>query len=544
MLGLLDLPVDVLRRIVQQLEPIKRNHVDTIEISPGQKLPVHLWTCRQWCSIALQVYYDQLSRSGNTALYLAANHLATIPPPNTPAIHFLCKNLHRVSVRLQGQPSHEVAMEPFFNNGNHDGQDQDEVTEDDSTDGDTYSESPVMTQMAASFNQTKRQKAKSLSQTQWQKEMADGLDTLSQTISRCSALKEISFQAFHGFDEDPAPQWNYLYYSIAKRFMQSMLAGLTHLSLDLAGTDLVPSNGSKTKHLCPAIRDCIFGVKHVRLRLRHICPSIFGVQDIQYLRRQAGVAQPSKKRGKKKQSNQEAPMTTESSTAPPVSPTYSKSDEIRLKSLTIRLSLPWFEQESDKSILFDAEQCPECAPLPNGQLGLHNYLSLCAHCFQQKHSSIDNIKISYRHREPGQLGTDCYAIDCIKWETIFSNVPCYEDDGETWEDWENNKEKRWENVDGSDLELEEERVSEPLMDPKEMLDLAMQPKKALPREWLPPPWKLRNEDDWEDEEDDSAEEGLAAGGWDGDMSPTRLGIGDLLDLEMHDMIFGEDHTPF
>ena len=146
MLSLLDLPLDVLQRIVEHLEPV--SHLGEIKMRPGHTLPTHFWTCKRWLNTALPVYYSQLRKCGNRTLLLSANHLANIPSPDARSANFLYHNLEKLSIRLQGQPSKEIAMQPFFED-NLDGTDSDE--QDDQLENENSSDSSLVEDKDAKY---------------------------------------------------------------------------------------------------------------------------------------------------------------------------------------------------------------------------------------------------------------------------------------------------------------------------------------------------------------------------------------------------------
>ncbi|KAG8525644.1 uncharacterized protein KY384_000404 [Bacidia gigantensis] len=477
MLRLLDLPFDVLQRIIEFLEPIRRRRFpNAFQISPGHKVPAHFWTCRQWYDAAVQIYYAEIEKSQYKSLGLSADDLATIPAPATQAGTALSRNVQRVALRLQGQPSNRITMAPFFemgaNIGNGVGK-EDEA--DDDAEDDEKSVASTSIQPAV-FNPPV-----------WQKKMADGLNGFSQLISSFSALREVAFQAFHGFDENPVPQWDYLLYPTMRQFVQHLPINLKYLTLDLAGTGLVAGNGSNSKHLCPDLKPCILRAEHVRLRLRHVCPAVLGVQDIHQLRRQAGLVEDPRNHDKKDSEDLEtagnfndsvqpvAPLSKASEGQFQPSSITQDSENTRLKSLTIRLSLPWLDRKPNRPLLFDAQQCPEFPPLPNQQLGLHITMALAAHYFQRQHPSVEDMKVSYC-----TTAAECETIDCIKWASIDRGIDVYKDDGQVWDDWKN------------DDDHGEDHEAGNFIEPERWLQGAMRPKPALTPRIFKPHWRARS----------------------------------------------------
>lgn len=115
----------------------------------------------------------------------------------------------------------------------------------------------------------------------WKKNLATRLRIFSDLVSKCESLDELTFQAYYGYDSRPQSQWDYLDCGAMEYFVLRLPPNLKYLTLDLAGTMMVPSRDSESEHLCPAVAQCILNVENVRLRLRHACPSVFGIKSIQ-----------------------------------------------------------------------------------------------------------------------------------------------------------------------------------------------------------------------------------------------------------------------
>ncbi|KAL8878679.1 MAG: hypothetical protein Q9198_003564 [Flavoplaca austrocitrina] len=389
-----------------------------------------------------------------------------------------------------------------------------------------------------------RRRNEYIDRTQQEDKLAGHLQPFSQFIADCPLLNEIVFQAFYGSGDSPLPQRYYLNCRDMENFVLRLPPTLKYLTLDFAGTNIVTANDNELGHLCPAIAKCISNAEIVRLRMRHICPSVFGIQSIHSSDQQSDNIQigslhratGSTGRHRRPRSRWRGRGFTggqrDRNRAAEASVNQQKLHfvmhqnacmpvDMRLSSLVVRLCLPFFSRNLDN------EECM-ASKYPSfwasQDLEVHNLISLAAHHLLSLEHGIRNLRISYK--TPGRGESVLYAIDCVRWNQVFEGIEnfCYEDDGEHWEAWE----------DSSNL------LRATIPSPAEVSRKAIH-QHVFPHLGSTGPINGRapsvpSPDDDEDVSTfaDSVYPGAMAAG---------LEMGDIKDLLDHDMIFGSDHIP-
>ncbi|KAI4174146.1 MAG: hypothetical protein LQ343_002481 [Gyalolechia ehrenbergii] len=546
MVQLLDLPTEILSQIARDAVSYSSAYP---YLPRSTFFPSHWHTCKKWYQVVTPIFYGNLVNSGK--LYLSYNDLVHFPGKQTRIYQHYCDKLEKISLRLQGQPSDENADTVFFNDvdeglEDNDGSELDMAeTHNAQSDEDTASHASS-DESADSTDLVSRD----FVPHHWRDDVAGRLRVLSQLITDCPLLDELAFQAYYGFDKRPQSQWNYLDCGAMEHLVLQLPRNLKYLTLDLAGTDVVPSRASTSEHLCPAIAQCILTTENVRLRLRHICPSVFGIKSIHSCNQQ-GSSQPgiqqsarrgNRNRGRRRRNRQRrqrhiagtqnySQQSRESVNQQQLQFVMHEDLRIagtsRLKSLVVRLSLPHFPADlllCEHDIPFDAKQCRSFQASRN--FGLPRVMALAARHLLDLEPGIESLKISFKDPDPDSL--ILYATDCVSWKMV--SVPegkfCAEDDGEEWEDWENK------------ADLMEAAIPSP----------AATAQMALAYNVFRPAGSTMafdSEDGGsdEDEEGEYAMNVLANSMYPGALA-AGLEIGDIVDLMEHDMIFGEDHTPF
>ena len=368
------------------------------------------------------------------------------------------------------------------------------------------------------------------------------LQPFSQFIADCLLLNEFVFQAFYGSGDSPLPQRYYLNCGDMENFVLRLPPTLKYLTLDFAGTNMVMANDNELGHLCPAIAKCIFNAKNVRLRMRHIYPSAFGIQSIHISDQQGDNIQMdslqratsstgrhrrprNRRRGRgftggqldrnraaeASVNQQELHFVMHQDACMPV--------DMRLSSLVVRLCLPFFSRNlGDEECV--ASKCPSFRA--SQDLELHNSRSLAAHHLLSLEHGIKNLKISYK--TPGRGESVLYAIDCVVWDQVFEGIEnfCYEDDGEHWEAWK----------------VSPNLLRATIPSPAEVSRKAIR-QHVFPHLGSNGPINGRAPSEPSPDEDEDVST-LADSLYPGAMA-AGLEMGDIMDLMNHDMIFGSDH---
>ena len=240
---------------------------------------------------------------------------------------------------------------------------------------------------------------------QWRGLINKKLVALAAILSGTKNLEEFSLEASSENDTNLSPRWDYIHDSTIQSLLVSFPSSLNNLTLDLSGSRAItPDRGRKPVHLCPLIAKRLHDFQQVRLRLRCICPEIF---------------QPFS-------SNTNA--------------------ESRLRTLVVRLSLPYLKATNDwytVDDMFDAKPC-DVIPVP-----LYKRMSVAGAEFRKKLPGLSMMRISYRSPKSICL----HVIDCVRERLMIegTDVFFYEDDGTEWNAWEETS-QHWQDL-GSIEEL-------------------------------------------------------------------------------------------
>ena len=403
-INLLDLPLDIFRQIAEHLALVHRIEIEEgssrLLVTKGlkglSKLPTHIFTCKKWADVALPLHYI-----GHDRLYLSENSLASIPSSQSQIYKKLCTRLTKLAIRLQGTPSNRTAPYPFFcDSDNSDDEDSDGVESD--------PDSVNKPEKASEGSLERLSRSKGLLE-KWNRDMADHVKTLADFIASCKMLDEVTFEALHGGkDEYTEPGWDYLDQSSVEKFVLCLPINLKYLTLDLAGADVTSGETSELAHICPAISRCLLNAEHVRLRLRHICPAIFGIESVQ---------------AQNNWENLRFEMRSDSGVC----------GKARMKSLILRVYNPMFPTFGRLNT-FDSLVCPGF--MTGKGMRISALMPLAARHFYSLEAGIQSLKVTFRDPNPG--GIELFAHDCIRWnrKTLREEVFCYEDDGDQWMPWE------------------------------------------------------------------------------------------------------------
>ena len=604
--GLLDLPDEILSQIAS-FATSTSGHSGLLPFRDW--FPTHLCTCKRWYNLALPIFYEDLLRSRK--LYLCYDALSHFPGNQTQLYQYYSSKLQKISLRLHGQPSPRSALQPFFDNSHENsscdsGPDSAADTDSDSSDHETAGHACFEDDVDDAVDAVvESARYKCHVPPSWKDELAGHLRNFSDLVSKCESLDEVTFQAFYGFDYNPQPQWDYLDCGAMEYFVLRLPSNVKYLTLDLAGTNVVPSHDAISGHLCPAIARCILNVENVRLRLRHACPSVLGIKSIHSttLQRttqhgnQRSVKYVSRARGRGRgrlnarleqrhfaNPQNRGQVPDESINQQPLQFIMHENSRTvgtsRLKSLVLRLSLPQFpaDRVSDRRGPCHVRQCRSFQDVRT--FGLPRVLALSGRHLLGLEPGIESLKISFKM--PMCFDFNLVAFDCIGWNLITTDegVSCFEDDGGEWEDWENKanvvmsdiptpvqlssmavrngvfrparsnveSDDEWEdetdnsNLSGSTADTDDEWTDESEEDESEEdeseEDESEEDESDAYDDGFDNPWF-----DDSDEEDETLAMGALANFLYPDAAAAGLGVGDIMDLLEHDMIFGSDHTP-
>ena len=347
----------------------------------------YLLVSRAWYRIAHPVYLSGLELS---SLYLSSRDLERLPHAQCPLSKLIQSNTTRLSLRLVGHPSRQIAKCPWHaqqldDDDENDDDDLDELREDWTT------AVPIVTNDRKKMYDWTVEERRLLA---WRKRVNNKLADLAGWLPAIQSLEELSFEASSEYVGTAGPRWDYITGESVTSLVSSLPSGLKNLTFDTSGSTIVTAKDDRiTAHLCSLIGGRIHDFQHVRLRMRHICPEIFRTL---------------------------AASTTAS----------------KLQSLVIRLSLPYFPpatyENHDGRTEFDAQPCnADGAPLYKAMIDAGTV-------FVRETPSLRLLRISFR--EPGYSGINLMVADCVERKFMYdpSEVFSYEDDGRDWGAWEEN----------------------------------------------------------------------------------------------------------
>ena len=373
-MGLSELPPELLTLIFEQIAAAyMRSSVSNLLVS------------RAWYRIAHPVYLSGLELS---TLYLSSRDLERLPPHHAPLSRLIQSNTVRLSLRLVGHPSKQIAKRPWHaeqlnEDDESDDNDQDELRDDWTTDV------PTITNDREKMCDWTVEERRLLA---WRKRVNNKLAELAGWLPAFEGLEELSFEASSEHEGTAGPRWDYLTGGSVANLISSLPSGLKNLTFDTSGSTIITSKDNRNPaHSCPLVSRKIHEFQHVRLRMRHICPEIFRTL---------------------------AASTTAS----------------KLQSLVIRLSLPSFppatyEKNHDGRTEYDAQPCnADEAPLYKTMIDAGTI-------FVRETPSLRVLRLTFR--EP-HSGVNLMVADCVKRRFMYdpSEVFSYEDDGREWDAWE------------------------------------------------------------------------------------------------------------
>ena len=372
---LLHLPPELLALIAQ--------FVGTLEL---RKTVDYLLVAKRWYLAILPVYLSDLPLSH---LYLASHRdLDILPPSGTALARLIQAKTRRLSVCLVGHPCKGTSVAPWheitrIEHGLYGIKKWRDLHHDWTTVG------PVKNTVDGSW----RWHGETQTLHRWAERVNKKLLELA-AILPATNLDEFSFEATSESEGEKGPRWDYLHDVTLRGLISSLPPFLNNLTIDLCGSrQISPDRGREAVHICPLIGDRLPDFLNVRLRLRCICPEVF--------RFSSSKVKPQSK----------------------------------LKTLVIKLSLPFFLDVIDKSYGFydriDARPCDESA------IPLYKRMIAAGIKSTNDFHGLSMMRISYREND--RKRSICLRVaDCLRERDMFDGceVLCYEDDGSEWTAWE------------------------------------------------------------------------------------------------------------
>ena len=377
-MALLDLAPELLTLIF--------HHLGAVELRTSV---TYLLISKAWYRAALPVYLSGLQFS---TLYLSSRDLERLPPADAPLSSLIHSTTTRLSVRLVGHPSRQIAKRPWH--VEEESHDEESDTED--QDDDWRTTGPILERLDGG-RKTYNWLWEEHKLLAWRKRINTKLAELATWLLALKDLEELSFEASSEDGGTLGPRWDYFIKEPIMSLLASLPNGLKHLTLDTCGSTIATSMHDRSPaHVCPLIAKRLHEFQHVRIRMRHICPQVLGTSD-------------------------------------------GSSTRSRLQSLVIRLSIPFFppatyETHNGKTE-FDAQACAaRYAPLWKSMVA-------AGRKFAKATSSLKMMRVSYR--DFGHSGINLIVADCVRRHYMFegSEIFSYEDDGREWDSWEGNDER-------------------------------------------------------------------------------------------------------
>lgn len=388
-MSLLDIPSELLTLIANCLGP-----------SEVRKSVAYLLLAKRWYHAALPVYLSQLPLAD---LYLASHHdLDRFPPQDTALTHLIQTRTKRLSIRLVGHPSKCPSVLPWYDNtGLEPSSEQDGAKKWESWHCDWMTAGPKGDSAKGGDRWHWHGEQRALHQ--WASRINKKLVELAATLPNSRSLEEFILEASSECEGEHGPRWDYLHDFTIRSLILSFPSSLKNLTLDLCGSGVItPDRCRETIHLCPLIAGRLHDFQNVRLRLRCICPQVF----------------------------QSLLVTTGS--------------ESKLRTLVIRLSLPYFPEAVDEVHNgyneFDAKSCAVTAiPLYRRAIPLYRRMIAAGLDSAAKFPGLSMLRISYRSQE--KHSTNLAVADCVRKRYMFepSETFTYEDDGSHWAAWEDSE---------------------------------------------------------------------------------------------------------
>ena len=400
-MALLDLPSELLTLIAEY-----------VGVSELRKSVAYLLVAKRWCCAVLPVYLSHLPLSN---LYLASHHdLERLPPSDTALSKLIQAKVSRLSLRLVGHPSKRPSLNPWHDNSTpwSEVMDLDDL-DDDLLDGtkklkhwhyDWMTAGPVKdTSGGGRWRWHQEQRVL----YQWGKSVNRKMVDLAAILSAFKSLEEFSLEASSEYEGREGPRWDYLQDSTMHSLISSLPPSLNNLTLDMCGSKAITSErGRNPIHLCPLIAERLRDFRNVRLRLRCICSEVLN--------------------------------------PPPLTPT----PESRLKTLVIKLSLPFFLDsfggKNEYNTGLDVEPCSV------ERFPLYKTMFAAGAEYANRFPGVSMLRISHRWQSDTKSPkhnseTEVLAVaDCVRKRYMFdpSGAFCHEDDGSGWDAWEESEDLR------------------------------------------------------------------------------------------------------
>ncbi|KAG8525338.1 uncharacterized protein KY384_008982 [Bacidia gigantensis] len=246
----------------------------------------------------------------------------------------------------------------------------------------------------------------------WRKKVNRRLHDISEVIPECHSLYELSFEALTDVDGERDWQWDYLFARTVQNFIACIPATVTTLTLDLIGSSCVSTGEECSEHLCLAIAKRLSSFENVRLRMRRICPLIFGGE----------AAQHVYKHGPTEEAAISALTAVMAKEALSTSPS-------RLKRMVIKLYLPYFPPYENGEQSDPCDHFERRSPLGFG-------MNAGGKAYAKTFPNMLSLIISHNQSEHS-----IYGFDCVRRAEFMvdAGLLAQKDDGGVWDDWKNNE---------------------------------------------------------------------------------------------------------
>ena len=235
---------------------------------------------------------------------------------------------------------------------------------------------------------------------EWASLINEKLVGLGAMLSNSKRLEEFSLEASSEVDGEKGPRWDYLHDSTIRSLISNLPSSLNNLTLDMCGSRAVAADRDRsTIHICPLIANRLHDLRHVRLRMRCICPQV---------------------------------LETSS---------YKPDVESSLKTLVIKLSLPRFPEAvnevHDGHTEFDAKSCVVTA------IPLHKRMIAAGAAFTKSVPGLSMMRILYRSQSDTDVSSsyNLAVADCVGERYLFDPFQelCYKDSAHWWRALEHNE---------------------------------------------------------------------------------------------------------
>lgn len=385
-MGLLDIAPELLMEIIRHIGASElRTSVDYLLVS------------KQWYKATLPEYLYGLRLS---TIYLSSPDLERFSPQFTPLNDAIIDKVERLSVRLVGHPSKQIASNPWHDSeGLFDPKNGNGEEVEDRAGWDYWMQvGPLATTSLEGGRKRFVWHTENHQLHPWRDRINWKLLELSRIFSRCRIMNEFSLEASSEDDAEQGPRWDYLLGSSMKAVISALPVGLKSLTLDTSGSTLATSEQDRNPvHLCSLIALRLQDFEQVRIRMRHICPQILDISNN-------------------------------------LSDTPS-----RLERLLIRLSIPSFPEASyEHHVGYGDYSAKACLAYHCKHGGLSQDMT-DAGIQLARAINLDMMRITYKSPE---ASVSLVVADCVRRRQLYhpAEVFAYEDDGRAWDSWEDTSE--------------------------------------------------------------------------------------------------------